>query len=102
MPYEFLDEVIWRIENKNESYSDMLNSDFYYEKKNNISKEQKAEWLDKFFRRMSGALYKWSISAPSVIVDSHSINKAEYYQPITSGRVNYKGSTAEEIDSILN
>ena len=33
---------------------------------------QKIEWLDKFYRRMSTALYKWSILPPSVIVDSRS------------------------------
>ena len=102
MPYEFLDEVIFRIENRGENYQTMLNSEFCYEKKYNISKEQKTEWLDKFFKRMSGALYKWSIGVPSVIVDSHSINKAEYSQPVTSGRVNYKGTNNEDISSILN
>lgn len=97
MPYEFLDEVIWRIENKKEHYYDMLNSTFLYETKNKVSKEQKIEWLDKFYRRMSTALYKWSILPPSVIVDSRSINKYDYKQPITSSRINYKGLTPEEI-----
>lgn len=32
MPYEFLDEIIWRIENKKEHYHDMLHSEFLYEK----------------------------------------------------------------------
>ena len=93
MPYEFLDEVIWRIENKKEHYFDMLNSTFLYETENDVSKEQKIEWLDKFYRRMSTALYKWSILPPSVIVDSRSINKYDYKQPITSSRINYKGSS---------
>lgn len=97
MPYEFLDEIIWRIENKKENYHDMLHSEFLYEKKNKISQEQKIEWLDKFYRRMSTALYKWSILPPSVIVDSKSINKYDYRQPITSSRINYKGLTPEEI-----
>lgn len=102
MPYEFLDEVIWRIENKKESYNDMLNSQFLYEQHNSISKEQKTEWLDKFYRRMSTALYKWSIMPPSVIVDSHSINKAEYCQPITSSGINYKGLSQDEISKRIN
>ena len=97
MPYEFLDEVIWKIENKKEHYYDMLNSTFLYETKNEVCKEQKIEWLDKFYRRMSTALYKWSILPPSVIVDSRSINKYDYKQPITSSRINYKGLTPEEI-----
>lgn len=103
MPYEFLDEVIWRIENKKEHYYDMLNSQFLYEKKNPTSLEQKMQWLDKFYRRMSTALYKWSILPPSVIVDSRSINKYDYKQPITSSRINYKGLSQKEIkEKIMN
>ena len=48
---------------------------------------------------MSTALYKWSILPPSVIVDSRSINKYDYKQPITSSRINYKGLPPEEIQS---
>jgi NAD+ synthase (glutamine-hydrolysing) len=90
MPYEFLDEIIWRIENYQESYQDLMEAEFVYEKKENISKEQKKEWLDKFYRRMSFALFKGAIMPPYPIVDSYSINKVDYYQPITSSRVNYK------------
>ena len=97
MPYEFLDEVIWRIENKKEHYYDMLESEFLYEKSNTVPKEQKIEWLNKFYRRMSTALYKWSILPPSVIVDSRSINKYDYKQPITSSGINYKGLSESEI-----
>ncbi|MGN1153302.1 MAG: NAD(+) synthase [Candidatus Gastranaerophilaceae bacterium] len=102
MPYEFLDEIIWRIENKHEHYWDLMTTKFQYEIKNNITQEQKAEWLDKFYRRMSTALYKWSILPPSVIVESRSINKYDYKQPITSSRINYKGSSQEEIRDKLN
>ena len=101
MPYEFLDEVIWRIENKHEYYKDMINSEFLYEKNNEVSKEQKEEWLDKFYRRMSTSLYKWSILPPSVIVESRSINKYDYKQPITSSHINYKGSDSKEIEQKL-
>ena len=102
MPYEFLDEIIWRVENKHEHYWDLMNTTFQYEKKNSVSKEQKTEWLDKFYRRMSTALYKWSILPPSVIVESRSINKYDYKQPITSSRINYKGLSRDEIRGILN
>ena len=101
MPYEFLDEVIWRVENKNEGYQDLLKTEFVYEKHNNIPIEQKIEWLDKFFRRMSTALYKWSILPPSVIVESRSINKYDYRQPITSSNINYKGIEEDYINSEL-
>ena len=80
---------------------DLLNTVFVYEKKNNITKEQKTEWLDKFYRRMSTALYKWSILPPSVIVEARSINKYDYKQPITSSLINYKGVSEKEIENIL-
>lgn len=101
MPYEFLDEIIWRIENKNECYRELLEAEFVYEKNNTVSKQQKVEWLDKFYRRMSNALYKWSILPPSVIVEARSINKSDYRQPITSGKINYKGCIEDEIDKAL-
>lgn len=84
MPYEFLDEVIWRLENLHQSKEDMLNETFLYEGKHNTPKATKIAWLDKFFRRMQTALFKWSIMPPAPIVDARSINKAEYNQPITS------------------
>ena len=89
MPYEFLDEVIWRIENKNQSYKELLEAEFIYEKKANISKEQKIEWLNKFYKRMSFALFKGYIMPPSVIVENKTINKTAYTQPITSSSINY-------------
>ena len=97
MPYEFLDEIIWRIENKNETYNDFINTEFVYEKHNEVTFEQKIEWLNKFYRRMSTALYKWSILPPSIIVEARSINKCDYRQPITSSRINYKGASEEYI-----
>ena len=102
MPYEFLDEIIWRIENKNEGYQDLINTKFVYETHNTLSEEQKIAWLDKFFRRMSTALYKWSILPPSVIVESRSINKYDYRQPITSAKINYKGISEEQVYSALS
>lgn len=97
MPYEFMDEVIWRIENRHESYQDMISSAFLYETKHKVPPEKKKEWLDKFYKRMSGALYKWSILPPSVIVEGRSINKADYRQPITSNKIDYKGQEIKEI-----
>ena len=101
MPYEFLDEIIWRIENKHQSYQELLEATFLYENKENVSKEQKIEWLNKFFRRMSTSYYKWSILPPSVKVEDYGINKIFYSQPITSSGIDFKGKTQEEIDKIL-
>lgn len=101
MPYEFLDEIIWRVENKNEKFLDLLEAEFIYEKKYNISKEQKMEWLEKFFRRVSTALYKWTILPPSVGIEEYNINKYDFRVPITS-KINHKGMSQEEIGTILN
>lgn len=90
MPYEFLDEIIWRIENINETYETMLNSEFEYEKISNVSKQEKQDWLEKFYNRMSKALYKWSIMPCAPIIDAHSINSYEYKQPISSSKIVYK------------
>lgn len=97
MPYEFLDEIIWRIENLHQSFNQLMNETFLYEKTNKLTKKQKEEWLEKFYRKMPYALYKWSILPPSVLVDSKSINKADYRQPIVSLRINWRGDAPEEI-----
>jgi NH3-dependent NAD+ synthetase len=78
MPYEFLDEVIWRIENLNQSIDNMMQSEFLYEKNNVIDEKIKRAWLEKFFRRMNSAIYKWYILPPAPIIDCNSINKAQY------------------------
>ena len=98
MPYEFLDEVIWRIENKHQTYDDMIDSEFLYEKFHEVTSEQKQQWLEKFYHRMATALYKKSIMPPYVIVDSPLYN---FKQPITSGRINYKSESEEIIRTKL-
>ncbi|MBY0450982.1 MAG: NAD(+) synthase [Cyanobacteria bacterium] len=84
MPYEFMDEIIWRIENKGEGLSQMLKSPFWYEKQRQaISAEQKLAWLEKFYNRMNFAIFKWNLLPVSVIVDARSILKADYMVPTT-------------------
>ena len=90
MPYEFLDEIIWRVENKHETYEELLATEFIYEKKYSISNAQKIEWLDKFYKRMSASIYKSTIMPPYVVLGENTINKNVYFHPITSGRMNYK------------
>lgn len=84
MPYEFLDEIIWFVENKGFGFDDLFNHKFLYEKKHALSDEEKTEWINKFFRKSQFAVYKWHILPPSVVVDIHSINSVEYRQPIIS------------------
>ena len=84
MPYPFLDEIIWQVENFGYGFNELMEYEFSYEKKNSISKEQKEEWIKKFFWKQHCAVFKWHILPPSVITDIHSINSVEYHQPIIS------------------
>ena len=84
MPYPFLDEIIWYIENLGYGYNELLQHNFLYERQNIVSKEQKEEWIKKFFWKQHCAVFKWHIIPPSVITDINSINSAEYRQPIIS------------------
>lgn len=84
MPYPFLDEIIWQVENFGYGFDELMEHNFYYERKNPISKEQKEEWIRKFFWKQHCAVFKWHILPPSIITDIHSINSVEYHQPIIS------------------
>jgi len=84
MPYEFLDEIIWFVENAGYGFEDLMNHKFYYETKHSLTVEQKEEWIRKYFWKSKCAVYKWHIIPPSVVVDMHSINSVEYRQPIIS------------------
>lgn len=84
MPYPFLDEIIWYVENHGYGFDELMNHKFYYEKNNELSDEQKKEWINKFFWKQHCAVFKWHIIPPAVITDIHSINSAEYRQPIIS------------------
>ncbi len=84
MPYEFLDEIIWFVENKGYGFDDLLNHKFYYESKHSLSIEEKTEWIKKFYWKSQCAVYKWHIIPPSVVTDMHSINPVEYRQPVIS------------------
>lgn len=84
MPYEFLDEIIWCVENLNYGIDELLGHTFVYEEKNQTTKEQKEEWIKKFFYKVQKAIFKWHILPPSIVVDSKSINLVEYRHPIIS------------------
>ena len=61
-----------------------MKAEFLYEKKKNTDIETKRNWLNKFFKRLNTALYKWYIVPPSPVIDARSINKTEFKQPIIS------------------
>lgn len=84
MPYEFLDEIIWCVENLNFGYEDLISHEFVYEQKNDLSQDEKEEWIRKYYYKSQRAIYKWHILPPSIIVDSKSINMVEYHHPIVS------------------
>ena len=84
MPYPFLDEIIWLIENKSYGINELLKHKYIFENQNKISEEQKEEWIKKFFDKMQKAVFKWHLLPPSVIIDRHTINQNEYKHPIIS------------------
>ena len=84
MPYPFLDEIIWKVENFGYGAEELMSHKFHYEKSNELSQEQKQEWINKFYWKMKCAIYKWHIIPPTVITDINSISSVEYYHPIIS------------------
>ncbi len=102
MPYEFADEVIWRIEALQQGLSEMLEEQFQYERMHPVAPAQKAEWLCKFFDRMQKSVFKWFIAPPILMVEGNgSIAKTDYHHPISS-RVCWQGHTTEAIAQILD
>ncbi|WP_373532286.1 NAD(+) synthase [Vampirovibrio sp.] len=103
MPYEFADEIIWRIEARHQSYQDMLNEDFQYEQTHPLDAATKQEWLRKFFDRMPKAVFKWFVAPPILMVEGNgSIAKSDYHHPIVANRIQWQGHTEAEIEAILN
>ena len=103
MPYEFADEIIWRIEALRQSYHQMLVEDFQYEKTHAVSENRKKEWLDKFYSRMARAVFKWFIVPPVLMIEGNgSIAKTDYHHPITAVRIQWQGHTDAEIGRLLD
>lgn len=103
MPYEFADEIIWRIEALRQSLDEMLVVPFQYEENYVVSHAQKSEWLHKFFDRMPKAVFKWFIAPPILIVEGNgSIAKSDYHHPIVANRIVWSGHTEVEIDLTLD
>lgn len=103
MPYEFADEIIWRIEALRQSLDEMLVVPFQYEENYLLSQTQKTEWLHKFFDRMPKAVFKWFIAPPILIVEGNgSIAKSDYHHPIVANRIEWSGHPEVEIDLCLD
>jgi NAD+ synthase (glutamine-hydrolysing) len=103
MPYEFADEIIWRIETLQQSKAEMMDACFYWEQSLPLSKTQKQTWLDRFYQRMAGAVFKWWVAPPMIIVEGNgSIAKSDYHHPITAGRIQWQGHSLEAINHALD
>jgi NAD+ synthase (glutamine-hydrolysing) len=103
MPYEFADEVIWRIEALHQSQAEMLNVRFQYEENYPLTQQQKAAWLTEFFSRMARAVFKWFVAPPILIVEGNgSIAKSDYHHPIVANRIRWAGHTPEHIQDVLS
>lgn len=85
MPYEFMDEVIFRLENQKWDLKSMLNSEFLYEKTHRITETTKNEWLQKFYRRMFTSTYKGHILPPTTLLEPRTINT--HFKPITANKI---------------
>jgi NAD+ synthase (glutamine-hydrolysing) len=97
MPYAFADEVIWRIEVLNDSYQTLLATPLMYEQTHPLMPAQKQAWLDKFFSRMTAAVFKWWVVPPIVIVSGNgSITKTDYHHPITASRIAWQGHRPDQ------
>jgi NAD+ synthase/NAD+ synthase (glutamine-hydrolysing) len=103
MPYEFADEIIWRIEARHQSYGEMLSESFQYEENHGLDAATKQQWLNKFFDRMPKAVFKWFVAPPILIVEGNgSIAKSDYHHPIVANRIRWQGHTEAEIQASLD
>ncbi len=103
MPYEFADEIIWRIEALQQSQTTLHSVRFQYEENHPLDPTQKAAWLDTFFGRMARAVFKWFVAPPILIIEGNgSIAKSDYHHPIVAGRIQWAGHTPAEIEHVLS
>ena len=84
MPYPFMDEIIFRLEEIGQSLGEMLKEEFYYEKENKISKEVKKQYLEKFASRARGAVFKWGLLPEVAKINENSLNKSEKFDKLNS------------------
>ena len=85
MPYEFADELIWRVETHHATPSQLLAMTLTYESRYSLTPEQKQVWIEKFFTRVERAAFKWWVAPPMIIVDgSGSLAHSDYKHPVTA------------------
>jgi NAD+ synthase (glutamine-hydrolysing) len=83
MPYEVIDELIWRIEAHGMDASQLQAIPWSWELKNGVlSSDQKSAWVAKFFKRMQASVFKWWVAPPILIVDGDGTLAKSAYHPI--------------------
>ncbi|MEB3286930.1 MAG: NAD(+) synthase [Vampirovibrionales bacterium] len=102
MPYLFLDEAIWRLEFTHADFETLLAADFIYEQEmatqgTPLTKAQKKQWLEKFYRRMAATVFKWHVAPPILIVDGYGISRGEYHRPIVA-KLNFEPLDIQKIE----
>jgi NAD+ synthetase len=91
MPYEVIDELIWRIEAHGMDAQELKGIVWSWEVKNGVlSAEQKSAWVAKFFKRMQASVFKWWVAPPILIVDGDgTLAKSAYHHVITANKTMY-------------
>lgn len=106
MPYPFLDEIIWLLEYHHADCESLMATSLQYEQMlesqgTPLPQSQKQEWIEKFYRLMNAAVFKWHIAPPVLVVDGYGITRSEYRRPIIS-KVHSKQSSLNAIKKSLD
>ncbi len=91
MPYEVIDEIIWRIEAHAFDSQALLQHTWSWEHQHGILETaQKEAWIQKFFQRMQASVFKWWVAPPILIVDGDgTLAKSAYHHTITANQTKY-------------
>jgi NAD+ synthetase len=91
MPYEVIDELIWRIEAHGMDASELKRMVWSWEcTHGKLEPTQKSAWVNKFFRRMQASVFKWWVAPPMLLVDADgTLAKSAYHPVITAMKTLY-------------
>jgi NAD+ synthetase len=91
MPYEVIDELIWRIEAHGMDAARLSTLLWSWERTHGrLEPTQKAAWVGKFFRRMQASVFKWWVAPPMLLVDANgTLAKSAYHPVITAMKTLY-------------
>jgi NAD+ synthetase len=91
MPYEVIDELIWRIEAHGMDAARLSTLLWSWERTHGkLEPTQKAAWVGKFFRRMQASVFKWWVAPPMLLVDADgTLAKSAYHPVITAMKTLY-------------